>query len=87
VLKEDACPLGENENDYKVQYFRDYLLGDFVPVKVGQRIVETVKFTVQLNCNAKELNLDECSKQIIRQPNFDYESVPVLKKFKIESLR
>ena len=58
-----------------------------MPIKVGERILQTVKFTVALNCHSKNLSLDEGTKQLIRSDNFDYESVPVLKQFKIESLR
>jgi len=58
-----------------------------VPYKVGKRIVETVKFCVQLDCHAKTLSLDDQTKKMIASGNFDYESVPVLRRFKIESLR
>ena len=48
---------------------------------------ETVKFSVQLDCHAKILNLDDQTKKLLLQKNVDYESVPVLKEFKVEALR
>jgi hypothetical protein len=63
------------------------LFGDYVPLKVGFRIVEMVKFSVQLDCNAKVLSLDDQTKEFIHKKDIDYESVPVLRKFKIEALR
>lgn len=58
-----------------------------MPYKVGQRMVETVKFSVQLDCQAKTLNLDDQTKRLLQEKNIDYESVPVLKEFKVEALR
>lgn len=54
---------------------------------MGKRIVETVKFCVQLDCNAKTLSLDDQTKKMIATNDYDYESVPVLRRFKIDSLR
>jgi hypothetical protein len=50
-------------------------------------MIETIKFSVKLDCNAKELNLDDQAKKIIATKDYDYESIPVLRRFKIESLR
>lgn len=52
--------LAEQANDKlkKIKY-KKTLYGDFVPLKVGLRIVDTVKFTVQLDCLAKELAIDD----------------------------
>lgn len=79
--------------------------GDYVPVKVGMRIREMVRFSVMMDCHASDLNLDDQTKQLMKENNsfeykddqgmrkkhhakpFEYESVPVLRKFKIESLR
>lgn len=47
----------EKQNKYKKS-----LYGDFVPFKIAQRIVETVKFSVRLDCHSKLLSLDDQSK-------------------------
>lgn len=78
---------GEVNPGAKAQHFRENLYGDFVPIKIGQRVLETVRFTVQLNSEAKVLNMDDETKRIIHEKNYDYESVPVLRKYKIEALR
>lgn len=33
--------------------------GDFVPLKVAQRILHTVQFSIQVDCRAKDLSMDE----------------------------
>ena len=33
--------------------------GDYVPVKVGMRIREMVRFSVMMDCHASDLNLDD----------------------------
>jgi hypothetical protein len=68
------------------EYGRLYL-SEFVPYNVGVRMEKAIKFTVLLECNAPELNLDDSSKELINgQKEYDYESVPALKKYKIEFL-
>jgi hypothetical protein len=49
----------KEEVETKETKYQKSLFGDFVPIKVGQRIVSTVKFSVQLDCKAKVLTLDD----------------------------
>lgn len=60
--------------------------GDFVPLKVAQRILHTVQFSIQVDCRAKDLSMDEQQKRLVQRNDVDYESVPVLKKHKISAL-
>lgn len=62
------------------------MFGDFVPHKVGRRMIDTIKFTVKVNCHASDLDLDQQSKDLLRMKStdYDYESVPVLQNYKIE---
>jgi len=57
----------EKQNKYKRS-----LYGDFVPFKIAQRIVETVKFSVKLDCHSKLLSLDDQTKQLITKSYFDH---------------
>ena len=43
----------------KKDKFKKTLYGDFVPLKVGMRIMQTATFSVQLDCCAKTLNMDD----------------------------
>jgi len=63
--------------------------GDFVPSKVGRRMIDTIKFTVKINCQASDFDLDKQSKDLLTMSSldYDYESVPVLQKHKIDQLR
>jgi hypothetical protein len=45
-----------------------------------------VMFSVKLDCGAPELKQDNETKEALKTKNFDYESIPVLRKFKIEQL-
>ena len=42
----------------EVQKVQKKYYGNFVPLKLGRRIHKTVKFSVQLDCGSKDLNLD-----------------------------
>jgi len=42
------------------------MFGDFVPHKVGRRMIDTIKFTVKINCRASDMNLDEQTKDILK---------------------
>lgn len=35
------------------------MFGDFVPCKVGKRMIDTIKFTVKINCLASDMELDQ----------------------------
>jgi hypothetical protein len=70
----------ENNKYTKIAY------GDYVPLKVAMRIYHTVKFTVQIDCKAKDLSMDEQQKQLVNNKDVDYETVPVLKQHKISAL-
>jgi len=65
------------------------MFGDFVPHKVGRRMIDTIKFTVKINCQASDFDLDKQSKDLLTMSSldYDYESVPVLQKHKIDQLR
>jgi len=56
------------------------MFGDFVPHKVGRRMIDTIKFTVKVNCLASDFDLDKQSKDILlmNSNDYDYESVPLL---------
>lgn len=57
-----------------------------MPLKVGLRIVHTVKFSVQLDCGSSDLHMDDQSRKMIQDNDVDYETVPVLKQHKINAL-
>jgi len=78
--------LSEKASKKKSKYQKS-MQGDYVPYKAGRRIVSTVKFCVQLDCHAKVLSLDDQTKKCLHNKNIDYESVPILREFKIEALR
>jgi len=72
------------------------LFGDFVPPKVGKRMIDTIKFTVKLKCFASDMDLDSETKNLLRIKKsfeesidskdlpYDYESIPILSEFKTE---
>jgi len=41
------------------------MFGDFVPHKVGGRMIETIKFTIKVNCRASDFDLDKQSIDIL----------------------
>lgn len=51
--------LAEEAGDVKKSKHKRTLYGDFVPLKVGLRIVHTATFCVKLDCFAKSLNIDD----------------------------
>jgi hypothetical protein len=73
-------------NDHSIDEYRNQTTGDFVPVKVGQRMKSVISFTLMLECGASDLKIDEDTKVILKDNNYDYESVEVLRKFKSEQL-
>lgn len=78
--------LAEDAGDVKKSKYKKTLYGDFVPLKVGLRIVHTATFCVKLDCCAKSLNIDDQARKIIHDPTADYETVPCLKAHKIDAL-
>lgn len=68
----------------------DHEYSDFVPHKVAVRIRSTVKFSIMLDCGAPEIGADQAVKDMLdneKEKPFDYESVPILRNFKINALR
>ena len=62
-------------------------IGDYVPYKVGCRIRDTVSFTVKLDARAPDTHQDDQTKRILQTENYDYESIPILRDYKIKFLR
>jgi hypothetical protein len=78
--------LADEVGDGKKSKYKKTLYGDFVPLKIGLRIVHTAKFSVQLDCGSKDLNMDDQTRKMIHNNNIDYETVPVLKNHKVDAL-
>lgn len=51
--------LQEQAGDGKKNKYKKTIYGDFVPLKVGQRIVHTAKFSVQIDCGSSDLHIDD----------------------------
>lgn len=62
---------------------------NFIPHKVAVRIRDTILFSVKLDMGAQGVGDDEKTQKLIWQDDhlYDYESVPVLREFKISALR
>lgn len=51
-------------------------------------MLRTIKFCVLLECRSPELKLDDATKSILdKDGDLDYESIPVLKDYKIKFLK
>jgi hypothetical protein len=66
--------------------FGNKLIGDFVPFKVGDRIQETIKFTVMIDSRSPDIYQDDETKKLLQFPDYDYESIPVFRKYKADQL-
>lgn len=62
---------------------------DFIPHHVALRVKETIVFSVKLDSGAPGIGDDRQTRDLIYQDDdsYDYESVPILRDFKIEQLR
>lgn len=53
-----------------------HMFGDFVPHKVGNRMIDTIKFTVKLKCLASDMDLDSETIKLLRlRKNFEESTV------------
>ena len=67
-LKKERKSANAIESSYPEQEISEWDLkadkmsfGDFVPNKVGRRMIDTIKFTVKVNCQASDFDLDKQS--------------------------
>lgn len=60
--------------------------GDFVPYKSAIRIKDMISFSVKFDCGSRETRKETTDEdfKILKQKDYDYEAVSVLRKFKIE---
>jgi hypothetical protein len=87
-IKDNLSQHDVESHDHKIldEYDRKFI-GDFVPHKIGERMLRTIKFVVLLECRSTELNLSDAEKTLLdKEGELDYESIPVLKDYKIKFL-
>lgn len=60
--------------------------GDFVPYKSAIRMRDMIFFSVKFDCGSRETTKDTTDEdyELLKQKDYDYEAVSVLRKFKIE---
>ena len=69
------------EDPNKDQYGNDSIQ-DFIPYKVAGRLRDTIVFKLKLDSRAPDLQLDDQTKEILKHDDYDYETIPVLKRHK-----
>ena len=91
----------ENGNKFTDEYGR-IPIGDFVPVRLANRLMRTIQFSCKLDLRCPQIKFDDVTKSNILEAHiegmdyfsnenlvngdYDYENIPVLKQHKIESL-
>jgi len=79
--------LNETHTDHKdiKDEFGRKPIGDFVPHKIGNRMKKCIEFSVQTDCRAPDLNIDDVSREMLDKGEIeDYEEVPLFQKYKTE---
>ena len=79
--------IGHNEEDCDATKLHYKEIRDFVPYKVALRIRNFICFTLKLEGKSPELNITADDKELLEQfhsdPEFDYESIEILKNHKM----
>jgi hypothetical protein len=77
-----------NENKDQLDDYGRKPIGDFVPSKIANRMRKCIEFSVQSDCRATDLEIDDVSREMLTNKDFDdYEDVPLYAKYKIGLLQ
>jgi hypothetical protein len=77
-----------HENKDQLDDFGRKPIGDFIPYKIANRFKNCIVFSVQSDCKAPDLNIDDVSREMLSHGEVeDYEEVPLYRQYKSEQLR